>query len=387
VLHTPPAARQALTALLLLLLTLGPAAAAHAATKQFRPKLKASVLDRTARKKGSRPRVRIVITKPVDDLALTGTQIIFPKQLQPVITLLQHVCTPAQLKADACPKSSQIGTAEAVTPLVKTPLKGPVYLANTGTPAPDEPGLELPYTVVDLRSGALKLQLKGVLRLLPGGGLQSVFTGLPPTPLSRFTFTFFGGKHGEGGNFRAPFDLCSSRSGRLDVRLTSVAGTVRRSHVPLIVPACSRNPRASAAAFGLAGDDPLVDVDVRRGPRGAPLSTVRFELPRGLRLRPGALRGHAGARADGRPVDAGRITALSSRVVQVRGLGAHGADRVHLRLRHGALEVSSSLRRRAHHLEISRIRRLHPLKLPAVVRTGQHDGRRTKLSLKVTGRA
>jgi hypothetical protein len=114
---------------------------------------------------------------------------------------------------------------------------------------------------------------------------------------------------------------------------------------------------------------------------------VRFELPRGLRLRPGALRGHAGARADGRPVDAGRITALSSRVVQVRGLGARGADRVHLRLRHGALEVSSSLRRRAHHLEISRIRRLHPLKLPAVVRTGRHDGRRTKLGLKVTGRA
>ena len=385
--HPPPAARQALAALVLLLVALGPAAAAHAATKQFRPKLTASVLDRTARLTGSRPRVRIVITKPVDDLALTGTEIIFPKQLQPVVTLLQHVCTPAQLKASACPKSSQIGTAEAITPLVKTPLKGPVYLANTGTPAPDEPGLELPYTVVDLASGALKLELKGVLRLLPSGGLQSVFTGLPPTPLSRFTFTFFGGKHGKGGNFRAPFDLCSSRRGKLDVRLTSVAGTVRRSRVPLTVPACSRSPLVSSRSFGLAGDRPQIALRVRRAPRGGRLTTVRFELPRGISLRPGALRGNVSALADGRRVGADRITPLSRHSVQVRGLGRDGAETVRLHLYGRALLIGGRLRARAANLLVSRIRKLAPLELPAVVRTGQAHGRRTKIALKVTGNA
>jgi hypothetical protein len=383
--HASPVARQALAGLVLLLLALGPAAAAQAATKRFRPKLSAQVLDRTARKAGSRPRVRIVITKPVDDAGLTGTEIVFPRQLQPVVTLLQHVCTPAQLQARACPKSSQIGTAEAVTPLTKTPLKGPVYLANTGKPAPDAPGLELPYTVVFLKSGSLSLRLDGVLRLLPSGGLQSLFTGLPPTPLKRFTFTFFGGSHGKGGNFRAAFDLCSSRRGSLDVHLTSQDGVVRHSHVPLEVPACSRDPLVSASAFGLAGDRPQLFARVRPGPRGAKLSTVRFELPDGLRLRPGELAGNASAIADGHRVDAGRVTALSSRTVQVRGLGRHGAELVRLHLYGRALEVTSRLRERARRLRTSRLRKLNPLKLPAVVRTGQHDGRRAKVSLEVTG--
>ena len=384
---SPTVARRALFALVLLLSTAAPATAAHAAATQFRPELTAQVLDPTARKTGSRPRVRIVITKPVDDAAMTGTAIVFPKQLQPVVTLLQHVCTPAQLKAGACPKSSQIGTAEAVTPLVKTPLKGPVYLANTGKPAPDEPGLELPYTTVFLASGALKLRLDGVLRLLPSGGLQSVFTGLPPTPLKRFTFTFFGGSHGKGGNFRAAFDLCSSRRGTLDVRLTSVTGVTRHSHVALGVPACSRSPLVSASAFGLAGDRPDLALRVRRGPRGGRLSTVRFELPHGLRLRTGALRGNASAIADGRRVRAARITALGSHIVQVRGLGGNGAAELRLHLYGRALVATSRLRAQARRLQISRIRKLNPLALGAVIRTGQLDGRRTKLALKVTGRA
>lgn len=129
-----------------------------------------------------------------------------------------------------------------------------------------------------------------------------------------------------------------------------------------------------------------MDLYVRRGPRSARLSTVRFELPRGLSVRAGSLRGNVVATTGDKRVHRRAITALSSRVVQVRGLGSRGADRVHLRLRDVSLSVSPSLRSRARRLEVSRLTKLSPLKLPAVVRTGLHDGRRARIGLRVTGR-
>jgi hypothetical protein len=369
------------------MLALVPAASAGAqAPKPFRPKVTAEVTD-ASRKAGSRPGVRVTITKPVSDDALFASDITLPAQLRPNVTLLQHVCTPPQLKAKACPPSTRIGTAEAVTPLTKSPLTGGVYFANTGTPAPDAPGLELPYTSVFLTSGALSIRLDGALRLAAGGGLQSVFSNLPPTPLSRFSLTFFGGKGGTGGNFTAATDLCSSKRGRLNVHLTSAGKVTVNSRVPLVVPACSREPLVSATASGLAGRTPRLDLLVRRGPRSARLSTVRFELPRGLSLRRGALGDGAVAVADGRHLRAGAVTALDARTVQVRGLGSRGAMRMQLRLRGRALVATDALRARARRLQVSRLSRPNPLALPAVVRAGRLDGRRSAIALKVTGRA
>jgi hypothetical protein len=233
----------------------------------------------------------------------------------------------------------------------------------------------------------LSIRLDGALRLASSGGLQSVFSNLPPTPLSRFTLTFFGGRGGKGGNFTAAFDLCSSKRGRLAVHLTSAGKVTRSSRVPLLVPACSREPLVSATAFGLAGRTPNLNLLVRRGPRGARLSTVRFELPRGLRLRRGALREAAVAVADGRHLRAGAVTALGARTVQVRGLGARGAQRVQLRLRGRALVATDALRARARRLQVSQLSRPNPLALQAVVRAARLDGRRSRIGLKVTGRA
>ena len=80
----------------------------------------------------------------------------FPARgLTPDLSLLDHLCSPAQFRtnASACPPKSIVGSARAISPLLNAPETGPLVLVNAGP-------TQLPRLGLDLR-GPLSIQLFG----------------------------------------------------------------------------------------------------------------------------------------------------------------------------------------------------------------------------------
>jgi hypothetical protein len=88
------------------------------------------------------------------------------------------------LAAHECPRASVYGYAEAITPLLGKPLRGPVYLV------PSEH--RLPDLLADLR-GQVEIQLHGVISS-KHGGLKTVFNAVPDVPVKKFILNMQGGK-------------------------------------------------------------------------------------------------------------------------------------------------------------------------------------------------
>jgi hypothetical protein len=113
---------------------------------------------------------------------------------------IKTVCTRVQFAADACPKGSIYGKAEARSPLVDYPLSGPVYLRSSDNTLPD--------LVVALKGPAhqpIEIDLSGRTDSFKGA-LRNTFELLPDAPVSSFRLELFGGKRGLVVNSR---NLCA----------------------------------------------------------------------------------------------------------------------------------------------------------------------------------
>jgi hypothetical protein len=139
--------------------------------------------------------------------ACTNAQIGFigSKELNPVTEpgvrtpqFTPKVYNPAtgQEEATLCPEFSEIGTAEVLTPLLETPLKGAVYLAQQETFEGSLIGL---YVVVEgdgvqvKLAGRVELGEPGVSNGLAPGQIRTTFDDLPQLPLSEIELSLFGG--------------------------------------------------------------------------------------------------------------------------------------------------------------------------------------------------
>ncbi len=96
------------------------------------------------------------------------------------------VCTRVQFGKDACPEGSQIGVAEANSPLLDGPLSGNVYLRSSDHRLPD--------LVVDLR-GQIDIELSARIDSV-GGRLRTSFESVPDVPVSSFVLNLLGGQKG-----------------------------------------------------------------------------------------------------------------------------------------------------------------------------------------------
>jgi hypothetical protein len=97
---------------------------------------------------------------------------------------IRTICTRVQWAANACPKAAIYGQAEAVTPLLDEPLRGPVYLRSSDN--------ELPDLVADLE-GQIDIELVGRIDSFKRG-IRTTFETVPDAPVSRFVLRMRGGK-------------------------------------------------------------------------------------------------------------------------------------------------------------------------------------------------
>ncbi len=96
-------------------------------------------------------------------------------------------CAPSQ--SESCPEASKLGLAELATPLLQTPLKGAVYLAQPGALDGSLIGL---YLI--LEGSGVSLQLAGKATLDPDTGQVTLtFDDLPQFPLGELSLNLFAG--------------------------------------------------------------------------------------------------------------------------------------------------------------------------------------------------
>jgi hypothetical protein len=152
---------------------------------KFNPGLKLRLKGST--KRSGHPALKAVVTYPSGAYAnIARAQVGLPRAEFLDQGNLDKVCTQPELKAGQCPASSIYGRAKAWTPILESPLEGPVYL-GVGF------GYKLPALVADL-NGQIHIMLVGKVDTTKHHGIRSTFESVPDAPVSRFVLEMKGGK-------------------------------------------------------------------------------------------------------------------------------------------------------------------------------------------------
>jgi len=148
----------------------------------FKPKLFMRIFGGTRRAKS--PKLRAILIARDGDANIARSSVKLPKPLILEQASLANVCTRVQFAAHDCPKDSIYGFAEATTPLLDGPLKGPVYLRSSSHELPD---------MVAALNGQVDVVLDGRIDSVKGQ-LRTTFDTVPDVPVSKFMLTVRGGK-------------------------------------------------------------------------------------------------------------------------------------------------------------------------------------------------
>ncbi len=150
----------------------------------FQPKLYLRAFGGTKRTK--HPKLRAIVVAHPGDANIARASVMLPKSILLEQAAISQVCTRVQFAANQCPSNSVYGFAEAKSPLLDGPLKGPVYLRSSDNPLPD--------LVADLH-GQVNIELAGRTDSVRGR-LRNSFDVVPDVPVSEFALTIRGGKAG-----------------------------------------------------------------------------------------------------------------------------------------------------------------------------------------------
>src|SRR6476469_3516767 len=130
------------------------------------------------------PKLRAILVAREGDANIGRASVTLPKALALEQSSLANVCTRVQFAANECPKDSVYGYAQAFTPLLDGPLKGPVYLRSSSHELPD---------MVAALHGQVDIDLAGRIASVKGR-LRNTFDVVPDVAVSKVIFTVRGGK-------------------------------------------------------------------------------------------------------------------------------------------------------------------------------------------------
>jgi hypothetical protein len=214
--------------------------AANCSTLAFKPKLTALVRAHTSKAAGLHLHVRIRSARSQADIAQLKLDL--PAGIVPRLSTLQKACAQAVFAAGpgGCPHASVVGGATVLTPLVRQPLSGPVYVVSRGGAAPPEVALVL-------RSEDVTLEVLGQTSV-KGGVATAVFRSLPDAPLSQLDLLLESGPHSLlAANLpaKARGSMCGRRL-RMPTEITGQNGAVLKQTTAISISGCAK-PRARPA--------------------------------------------------------------------------------------------------------------------------------------------
>ena len=114
---------------------------------------------------------------------IKSVKVDLPKQLPARLTTLQKACLAATFEANpaSCPATSVVGSVRAITPILTSPLAGPVYLVSHGNEA-------FPDVVMVLQGEGITLSLVGNTDVKKGV-TSNTFKTIPDAPVSSVELT------------------------------------------------------------------------------------------------------------------------------------------------------------------------------------------------------
>jgi hypothetical protein len=199
----------------------------------FKPGVTASTAGKTSKADGASLGLKFKSTGGEAHVAKTILTI--PATLPARLTTIQKACIAATFEANpaSCPEGSDIGTAVVHTPVLKSPLSGPIYLVSHGNAAwPD---------------AELVLQGEGVTVILDGqtaikkGVTTSSFLSVPDAPFESVEATLPEGPHSALTTnlpFKDHYSLCGQELA-IPTQLTGQNGTAVNENVKVSVQGCA----------------------------------------------------------------------------------------------------------------------------------------------------
>jgi hypothetical protein len=154
----------------------------------FAPKLKIALKGGTKRAKY--PALTATLTQPAGQANIGFVSVALPHSEFLEQGHIRTVCTRVQFSESKCPTAAIYGEAEAVTPLLDQPLKGPVYLRSSSNRLPD-----LVAALKGPASQPIEVDLDGRIDSLHGG-IRTTFEAVPDAPVTKFVLKMQGGKKG-----------------------------------------------------------------------------------------------------------------------------------------------------------------------------------------------
>jgi hypothetical protein len=209
---------------------------ANCATLAFKPKFR--VLTHAHASKANGAYLHVQVTSGPGQANIGKVKVDLPKQLPSRLTTLQQACPEAKFDANpaSCPAGSLVGTAWAVTPVLKSVLTGPAYLVSHASAA-------FPDLVIVLQGEGITLDLVGNTDIKHGITI-STFNAVPDAPVSTFDLVLPQGPHSALGAFGS---LCRGAL-NMPTAITGQNGAVIRQTTKIAVSGCPKPKRSRRAS-------------------------------------------------------------------------------------------------------------------------------------------
>ncbi len=203
---------------------------------ELAPKIRFTVGSRGHTQAGVSTPVSATVTMPSGDSNLRAVSATLPGTLNALLPVVNRACSLAAFEAGKCGNKAKVGTAVAVSPLLRDPLKGGVYFVKN-------PKRILPDLMVALR-GPIAVDVTAKVKIPGGKRLETIFDTIPDAPLSRFTLRIVSGKNGPVG---IATNLCSAkgRSTPASVAFRGQNGKLVKVDQRVTVAGCAKASKAA----------------------------------------------------------------------------------------------------------------------------------------------
>jgi hypothetical protein len=208
-----------------------PFQALECASLGFRPRMVMRVGGRGHTHAGQTSPFTTKLTMPQHNQAnLRFVRVTLPRTINARLNTINDACTRAEFESDIgkC-AHAKAGSAVAVTPLLRDPLRGSVFFVKNGHAIPD--------LFVALR-GQVDFDLIGTISIVHNTLLRTTFATAPDVPIRSFTLKLLGGA--STASIGATRNLCSraSRHAKAQVDYIGQNGKVRQVDQALKVGGC-----------------------------------------------------------------------------------------------------------------------------------------------------
>jgi hypothetical protein len=170
------------------------------ASLSLAPKLTISVGAKGRTRNGRSTPLSTTLTQKPGQTGLRSVSVSLPGTLNALLPVINRACSEAQYESGHC-SQARAGSAVAVTPLLRDPLRGSAYFVRN-------PARILPDLVVALR-GQIAFDLIGKVSIPGGKRLATKFDAIPDAPITKFTLKLTSGKNGPLG---VVSNLCTAKA-------------------------------------------------------------------------------------------------------------------------------------------------------------------------------